>query len=1061
VSSPDFSVTAPYTATIASLSAGTSTTVEITLQIDAGYMGADLVNNAEITADDGDDEDSTPGSEDGSVADTNDDDIDDTNGGDDYDPASISVEQIYDLALRKSIDITATPGPYEQGSNITYVIEVFNQGTLDANNIEVTDYIPTGMSYVSSPDFGSTAPHTATIAFIAAGTSATVEITLQIDPDFMGTSLSNNAEITADDGDDADSTPASEDGTVTDPNDDDIDDTDGGDDYDSGVIEVVQVYDLALTKELNTTATPGPFVPGSEVVFTITIYNQGTLNASNVEVTDYIPVDMSLSANDTNGWVVQASGDASVVVPSVLAGNSTSVDIVLTIDTAFSGLEITNWAEISADDGDDQDSDADNANFSTGGEVDNLDNDNVIDNSNGDEDDHDPTFIEVFQGFIGDYVWKDLNGNGQQDPNEPGVADVVIILKDCSGVEIDRITTGSDGAYSFDGLLPGDYQIQVDVSSIDENCIIVDAGQGGDTSTDSDFSPYGYAPCITLEPGDRDSTIDLGLLPLSSLGDYVWHDLNGDGIQDAGEPFLQGVGVDLYDDNGNIVRTTVTDSNGQYIFDGLLPGRYYVEFTPPTGFTITIPNSGSDNNSDSNLDGSNGINTSSFTTLSPGEHDPSWDAGFFMCVPFGDLVFYDLNENDQFDANENGLNGLIVTLYKKYGDQWVEYDSEVTGNNPNGASDDGYFKFCVPPGSYYVSINVPPIDLVPVRPGVGSEENDSDLTGDFGMHTTGEIVVLSGETRCDVGLGYYPMASFGDIVWRDDNADGVRQSQESGVAGVLVEAYDVQNNMINSAVTNAAGIYRLDNLQKDQYYLKFNPPAGYSFATSNSTTDDSLDSDVDHSNGTNTTGMYSTDPGVHMPNVDAGLVVGVALPVDLVSFTGQFRSDYVYLAWQTATEINAEYFTVERKHESEDDFVAIGRQPANGSAHRYNLNDYDVFQGGTYYYRLRMIDADGYEELSDVVSVNINLDRDGINLFPNPSIDMVNIEFSLTETKHVQIDIYNMDGRIVSESIIMNTVNKGKTLAELDLENIPPGVYSVKIQLDNNVITKQLIILEN
>jgi len=1060
VSSPDFSATVPHTATIASLSAGTSTSIEITLQIDSDFMGTSLTNNAEITADDGDDADSTPGSGAGSNPDIIDDDIDDTTGGDDYDRADISVEQVYDLALRKTVD-SSTPGPYEQGSSIAYVIEVFNQGTLDATNIEVTDYIPTGMSFVSSPDFSTTAPHTATIASLSAGTSTSLEITLQIDTGYMGTSISNNAEITADDGDDVDSTPASEDGSTSDPNDDDIDDSTGGDDYDPSTIEVVQVYDLALIKELNTTVSPGPFVPGDEVVFTINVFNQGTLDASNVEITDYIPSGMSLSLSDSNGWVVQASGDASVIVPSVLAGNSASIDIVLTIDATFSGLEITNWAEISADDGDDQDSEADSSNFSTDGEVDNLDNDNVIDNTNGDEDDHDPANIEVLQGFIGDFVWKDLNGNGQQDPNEPGVPNVIIILNDCNGVEIDRVTTDSDGAYSFEGLLPGDYQLKVDLSTIDNDCIIVDPYVGGDNNTDSDFGSHGFAACITLAPGDRDSTIDLGLLPLASLGDFVWHDLNGNGIQDGGEPFLEGVGVDLYDENGIIIKSTVTDSNGQYIFEGLNPGRYYVQFSPPEGFTITSPNSGNDNNSDSNLDGSNGINTSSFTTLSPGEHDPSWDAGFYMCVPFGDLVFYDLNENDQFDSDENGLNGLIVTLYRKYGDQWVEFDDEITGNNPNGASDDGYFKFCVPPGSYYVSINVPPIDLVPVRPGQGSEENDSDLTGDFGMHTTGEIIVQSGDTRCDIGLGYYPMSSFGDIVWRDDNADGVRQNHESGFEGVKVEAYDVQNNMINSATTNGAGIYRLDNLQKDQYYLKFNPPAGYSFSTSNSTTNDGLDSDVDHSNGANTTGVYTTAPGVHMPNVDAGLVVGVALPVDLVSFVGQYRSDFVYLSWATATEINTEYFAVERRHESEDEFMGITRQPAFGSAYKYQLNDYNILNSGTYYYRLRIIDTDGSEELSDVISVDIDRDRNGINLYPNPSIDKVNIEFTLGDSKNVRIDIFNVDGRMIGEAVINKTINKGKTLTELDLRSIPAGVYSVKIQLDNNVITKPLIVLEN
>lgn len=83
---------------------------------------------------------------------------------DDYDPAQVMVGQIFDLALEKTIDTTATPAPYEQGDSVTFVIEVFNQGTLTATGVEVTDYLPTGMTFVSSPDFSATAPHVATIA---------------------------------------------------------------------------------------------------------------------------------------------------------------------------------------------------------------------------------------------------------------------------------------------------------------------------------------------------------------------------------------------------------------------------------------------------------------------------------------------------------------------------------------------------------------------------------------------------------------------------------------------------------------------------------------------------------------------------------------------------------------------------------------------------------------------------------------------------------------------------------------------------------------------------------
>ena len=65
-----------------------------------------------------------------------------------------------------------------------------------------------------------------------------------------------------------------------------------------------QSFDLALTKVLNTTATPGPFAPGDSVTFSITVFNQGTLDAYDVQLSDYIPNGLILADalwEDTDG----------------------------------------------------------------------------------------------------------------------------------------------------------------------------------------------------------------------------------------------------------------------------------------------------------------------------------------------------------------------------------------------------------------------------------------------------------------------------------------------------------------------------------------------------------------------------------------------------------------------------------------------------------------------------------------------------------------------------------------------------------------------------------------
>ena len=118
-------------------------------------MGTSLVNDAEITGgsdvDGGLDAtavDSVPG-DDATPEDlANDNDTADVNGGDDQDPAEVLVGQIFDLALTKEINMTATPAPYAPGDAVQFTITVFNQGTLDAYDVDVMDDAPTGLSLI-------------------------------------------------------------------------------------------------------------------------------------------------------------------------------------------------------------------------------------------------------------------------------------------------------------------------------------------------------------------------------------------------------------------------------------------------------------------------------------------------------------------------------------------------------------------------------------------------------------------------------------------------------------------------------------------------------------------------------------------------------------------------------------------------------------------------------------------------------------------------------------------------------------------------------------------------
>ncbi len=117
-------------------------------------------------------------------------------------------------------------------------------------------------------------------------------------------------------------------------------------------------YDLSINKSI---VTQGPYAPGMDIEYIITVTNEGTIDSWDPEITDYIPVGMSLSTNDNNDWTIVGGGNAINTLPTVMTGSGVSVSIILTIDPDFEGGCITNQAAITGyfDDYEDCDSDPD------------------------------------------------------------------------------------------------------------------------------------------------------------------------------------------------------------------------------------------------------------------------------------------------------------------------------------------------------------------------------------------------------------------------------------------------------------------------------------------------------------------------------------------------------------------------------------------------------------------------------------------------------------------------------------------------------------------------------
>ncbi|MEL6122987.1 MAG: hypothetical protein AAFR14_04640, partial [Bacteroidota bacterium] len=307
---------------------------------------------------------------------------------DDYDPAQVFV-QTFDLALLDTL--IGNGDPVEVGDIIQFHIVVVNQGTAEATNIVVRDYLPTGTTLLGGSAFTEVATDSviAIIGSLSPGADTTLLLNLFVDLNFTDTLLTNNAEIIAatnpgmliDEDSPLSDIIGSSDDRAEIPTDNDINDNPDNptdqDDYDPAEVNVRQEFDLALDKDLDLSTSSNPTALGSIVTFDLNVTNEGVIDAFMVQLLDFVPAGLTLEDTD---WML--SGDTArlqVPIPVILAGQTITRQITFRVNNDFQGLSITNMAEIeTALDPDGMEGDDDDSTPNNGSDTEDDDDDYVL-----------------------------------------------------------------------------------------------------------------------------------------------------------------------------------------------------------------------------------------------------------------------------------------------------------------------------------------------------------------------------------------------------------------------------------------------------------------------------------------------------------------------------------------------------------------------------------------------------------------------------------------------------------------------------------------------------------
>ena len=439
--------------------------------------------------------------------------------------------------------------------------------------------------------------------------------------------------------------------------------------------------------------------------------------------------------------------------------------------------------------------------------------------------------------------FNDLNGNGEWDAEEPGLADWTInaYADDGDGIlsedEFDAGPAGTDdtdadGFYEIT-LDPGDYVV-CEVLEDDWTQTFPAAGDG-DCSIDASLGAAGYA--VTITSGSEHINNDFGNFELIDKSGTKLEDVNGDGDLTDGVA-IEDWTIYLYNDVGSVPGdldatdtlndTTTTDASGNYSFGDLGPGDYIVCEDLPAGWVQTFPNAPGGEVIDTCDEVAGQAEWGYAFSATSGEDEINNDFGNFELIDKSGTKLEDVNgDGDLTDGV--AIEDWTIYLYNDVGSVPGDLDATDTLNDTTTTDASGNYSFGdLGPGDYIVCEDLPAgwVQTFPNAPGGEVIDTCDEVAGqaEWGY----AFSATSGEDEINNDFGNFEQGTKSGTKFNDLNGDSVWDAGEPGLAGWTINVYaDDGNGMLSNAeylagaagsdVTDANGDYTVTGLNPGAY----------------------------------------------------------------------------------------------------------------------------------------------------------------------------------------------------------------------------------------------------
>ena len=413
----------------------------------------------------------------------------------------------------------------------------------------------------------------------------------------------------------------------------------------------------------------------------------------------------------------------------------------------------------------------------------------------------------------------------------PGVK---IDLVNASGLVVATTFTVADGSYHFDRLPAGVYSI-VETQPADlldglSRIGVINGIAIGSASSGTRIEK------ISLGGGQHGTNYDFCELLPASIAGNVYEDSNGDYIRDPDDVSLEGVLIEILDEQGQAIATTRTDSYGEYKFDNLLPGVYTIREQQPAGYLQGGQKAGSS--------GGNATLNDIISAIALGSGTQATDYDFFeqRVASLEGLVFADLNEDCIFDSDESPISDVEIELLDEQGNV---IDSAQT-------DEQGKYRFInLKPGIYSVR------EIQPTGYFQGDQLAPEGVADTDTIDLIANVLLRSGQSVSELNFCEVPPATIAGYVFQDgapietDDGlpplllkglrDGIRNEGDAPIGGVVLELRTRTGQRLSSSrampgiysgetirvVTDSNGYYEFRGLRIGAYHVYEVQPDGY------------------------------------------------------------------------------------------------------------------------------------------------------------------------------------------------------------------------------------------